>query len=75
MNQVADLPFSIDIETGLMCEAKRIMSPNCDERPKNEPISLVVVHGISLPPNEFGSKGVEQLFSVDYNVFLPGTNF
>lgn len=67
MNQVADLPFSIDIETGLMCEAKRIMSPNCDERPKNEPISLVVVHGISLPPNQFGGQGVEQLFTNQIN--------
>jgi AmpD protein len=28
----------------------------------NEPVRLVVVHAISLPPNEFGGDGVEQLF-------------
>jgi AmpD protein len=37
-------------------------SPHCDERPPNTPIDLVVVHGISLPPGEFGQNLVEPFF-------------
>jgi N-acetyl-anhydromuramoyl-L-alanine amidase len=43
--------------------AAQIASPNCDERPHDTPISLIVVHGISLPPGEFGGDGIEQLFT------------
>lgn len=38
-------------------------SPNCDERPVGETISLVVVHAISLPPDCFGGAGVVKLFT------------
>lgn len=38
-------------------------SPNCDERPADGPIRLIVVHAISLPPDQFGGPGVEQLFT------------
>ena len=27
------------------------------------PICLLIIHSISLPPNEFGGKGIEQLFT------------
>ena len=37
-------------------------SPNCDERPSDEEPSLLVLHGISLPPGEFGTGMVERLF-------------
>ena len=37
-------------------------SPNCDERPPGTAIELVVIHGISLPPAQFGTGCVEQLF-------------
>ena len=43
--------------------AAQIASPNCDERPDDTAISLIVVHGISLPPREFGGDGIEQLFT------------
>lgn len=43
--------------------ARRIESPNAGPRPDPEDISLVVVHGISLPPGEFGTGGVEALFT------------
>jgi AmpD protein len=39
-----------------------ISSPNCDERPPGVPISLLVVHSISLPPGEFGGSDVANLF-------------
>lgn len=38
------------------------MSPNFDRRPPHTPITLLIIHNISLPPNEFGGAGVEQLF-------------
>ncbi len=37
-------------------------SPNCDARPPDESVSLVVIHAISLPPDRFGCPGVRQLF-------------
>jgi AmpD protein len=40
-----------------------LSSPNFDERPEKEPPSLVVIHAISLPPDQFGGPGVEQLFT------------
>jgi AmpD protein len=40
-----------------------IASPNCDERPDLDDISLIVVHGISLPPGEFGGTAIEQFFT------------
>ena len=43
--------------------ARRIASPNCDERPGGTPVSLLVVHNISLPPGTFGGNAVEQLFT------------
>jgi AmpD protein len=41
----------------------RICSPNCDDRPTDCSIELVVIHGISLPPGQFGGPWVEQLFT------------
>jgi N-acetyl-anhydromuramoyl-L-alanine amidase len=43
--------------------ARRIDSPNCDERPSGMPITLVVIHNISLPPGEYGGNGVIELFT------------
>ncbi len=40
-----------------------IASPNHDARPQGEAPSLVVIHGISLPPGEFGGDGVARLFT------------
>ena len=37
-------------------------SPNCDARPDDARIELVVVHNISLPPGEFGGPGIVDLF-------------
>jgi AmpD protein len=48
---------------GWCAAARRIDSPNCDARPSDAAISLLVIHNISLPPGEFGGPGVEQLFT------------
>ncbi len=43
--------------------ARRVPSPNQDARPEGEEISLLVVHGISLPPGEFGGPWIDALFT------------
>jgi AmpD protein len=48
---------------GWVANARRVDSPNCDERPPESTITLLVIHNISLPPGEFGGPGVEQLFT------------
>lgn len=48
---------------GWLRGARRIDSPNCDDRPQGEAATLLVVHNISLPPNEFGGLGVIELFT------------
>ena len=47
---------------GLLAGCEYIPSPNCDERPAGA-IELLVIHNISLPPDEFGSDGVQRLFT------------
>lgn len=45
-----------------VAEARHCPSPNHGERPDESDISLIVVHGISLPPGEFGGPYIDQLF-------------
>ena len=54
---------SPSIVDGLLDGARLILSPNCDQRPPGEAISLIVIHAISLPPGEFGGDAVERLFT------------
>ena len=42
--------------------ARRAPSPHADERPPGAAVSLVVVHGVSLPPGKFGGPWVEDFF-------------
>ena len=46
-----------------LSKAKRLPSPNCDDRPDAQDISLIVLHGISLPPGEFGGGLIDLLFT------------
>jgi AmpD protein len=48
---------------GYTTAARQIRSPNQDARPPGVPIDLVVVHGISLPPGEFGGDAITRLFT------------
>lgn len=47
---------------GWVPAARRVPSPNFDERPAGMPVDLVVLHNISLPPGQFGSGDVEAFF-------------
>jgi AmpD protein len=42
---------------------RQVRSPNCDARPDGEDISLIVIHGISLPPGEYGGPWIDALFT------------
>lgn len=46
----------------------RLPSPNCDARPRDAQVSLLVLHNISLPPGQFGGPEVAGLFlnTLDY---------
>ena len=46
-----------------MRAAEQVASPNCDERPRDAAITLLVVHNISLPPGQFGGNGIVELFT------------
>jgi len=50
-------------EDGMLQGARYIASPNCDERPGGCPVSLLVIHNISLPPGQYGGDGVIELFT------------
>lgn len=50
------------IENHWLSHATITPSPNCDERPITEDISLLVIHCISLPPEQFGGSYIDQLF-------------
>ena len=42
--------------------ARQLDSPNCDARPDPDDISLLVIHCISLPPEQFDNDYIDQLF-------------
>lgn len=46
------------VEAGRCCA-----SANFDARQSGAEVELIVIHNISLPPDEFGGPGVEQLFT------------
>ena len=50
-------------DEGWLPGVRRLPSPNCDERPVGTLIELIVIHAISLPPDEFGGPGIVELFT------------
>jgi len=59
----------IDTATGWIEGVRRVASPNFDERPSGSELGLIVVHGISLPPGQFGNGWIDRFFCND----LPAT--
>lgn len=51
------------VNAGRLVPARAVDSPNCDERPLDSPINLLVIHGISLPPGEYGGPWIDDLFT------------
>jgi AmpD protein len=55
--------MQVDLESGLMRGVRHLASPNYDSRPAGIEADLIVVHGISLPPGEFGGPWIDRLFT------------
>jgi len=47
---------------GWLTKAEKHISPNFDQRPKNTDIKLIVIHNISLPPENFEPENVKKFF-------------
>ncbi len=65
MPPAAPNSFRIDVATGRVREAVQILSPHFDARPSGQAPELIVVHGISLPPGDFGGPWIDRLFCGD----------
>ncbi len=61
--------YEIDNAGEWVSNTRQILSPNYDARPDPNDISLLVVHGISLPPGQYGGHHIDQLFT---NCLNPG---
>ncbi|WP_066922656.1 1,6-anhydro-N-acetylmuramyl-L-alanine amidase AmpD [Steroidobacter denitrificans] len=55
--------WQIDPGSGFVEGARQVVSPNCDPRPDGALPELIVVHGISLPPGEYGGPWIDALFT------------
>lgn len=55
--------YQIDQESGIISQSTYLFSPNYSDRSVEAKIDLLVIHGISLPPGEFGGRYVQALFS------------
>jgi len=55
------------IKNHWLSQASKVISPNYDERPIAGDLSLIVVHCISLPPEQFGGAYIDQLFCNQLN--------
>jgi N-acetyl-anhydromuramoyl-L-alanine amidase len=57
------MPITLDSKKQWLEDVRQVPSPNCDNRPDGCEIDLVIMHGISLPPNEYGGEYIDQLFT------------
>lgn len=51
------------LAAGWLEPVRRLPSPNCDQRPVDTAIDLLVVHNISLPPGHFDNGCIDALFT------------
>jgi AmpD protein len=63
MSRTPTSPLLVDVATGRLRGVRQILSPHRDPRPPGQRPELIVVHGISLPPGEFGGPWIERLFT------------
>ena len=53
----------VHVPTGLLTGVRQVLSPHLDARPGGMTTDLIVLHGISLPPGQFGGPWIERLFN------------
>jgi len=63
VNTPAAVNYAVSPGAGLIRPATQCPSPNQDARPDSTEPELIVIHGISLPPGEFGGPHIEALFT------------
>lgn len=56
-------PLLVDPATGLLQSTCQVLSPHFDARPGVQQPELLVLHGISLPPGEYGNAWIDRLFT------------
>ena len=56
-------PLKVELATGLLAGVRQVLSPHFDARSPGCVPELMVVHGISLPPDEFGGPWIDRLFT------------
>jgi len=52
----------VDVQRDALEGVGFLSSPHCDARPPGVVSDLIVVHGITLPPGEFGGAWIDDLF-------------
>lgn len=55
--------LQVDTKSGWLANVRRVISSNQDERPLGMVAEWLVVHGISLPPGEYGGPWIDALFT------------
>ncbi len=55
-------PMPYTIQNGYLVSQKQVPSPHFSARPNSEDISLLVIHYISLPPEQFGGNFIDDFF-------------
>ena len=63
LSEPSPISYTVSPGVGIIRPATQCPSPNQDDRPDGQEPELIIIHGISLPPGEFGGPFVEQLFT------------
>ncbi|QTO01989.1 1,6-anhydro-N-acetylmuramyl-L-alanine amidase AmpD [Aggregatibacter sp. 2125159857] len=53
---------TLKIDNGWLTNTRKVISPHFDLRPDPQDISLLIIHYISLPPEQFGSSDIDDFF-------------
>lgn len=62
MSDTSYYALTID-HNGLLQPCRHVLSPNVDARPEGMTIDMIVIHNISLPPQQYGGDGIIALFT------------
>jgi N-acetyl-anhydromuramoyl-L-alanine amidase len=57
------MTLTVHVPTGSLVGVRQVLSPHRDARPADATVDLIVMHGISLPPNDFGGPWIDRLFT------------
>jgi AmpD protein len=63
VNEADPLNYVVSPGVGLLRPGVQCPSPNQDDRPAGVEPELIILHGISLPPGDFGGPHVRELFT------------